>query len=174
MEFVGFLAAVASLGKVAKSTYNMAELICLAARDAGRLSEQIKNATIPFQTSASALEGAVVSLELHWMDAEKNSPVMKYFNKTSFAANLDQQSLNIITRIESLLDKIDSIGFTESLPFGLSSFFNSVKWIRMRPEIEALHAPIESIKTTLALTINVFILARLSQGKTTPEKDREM
>lgn len=44
----------------------------------------------------------------------------------------------------------------------------------MRPEIEALHAPIESIKTTLALTINVFILERLSQGKTTPEKDREM
>lgn len=174
MEFVGFLAAVASLAKVAKSTYNLTELIRQAARDAGGLSRQIKDATIPFKTSASALEGAVVCLELHWMDAGKNSPVVKYFNKTSFAAKLKQQSLNIIARIESLHDKIDSIGFTGSLPFGLSPFFNSFRWTRTRPEIEALHAPIESIKTTLALTINVFILQRLSQGKTTPEKDREM
>ncbi|KAK0751342.1 hypothetical protein B0T18DRAFT_387481 [Schizothecium vesticola] len=127
MEAVGYTAAALSLAKATKTTYRLTKLLYRAVRDAGALSQQIEDTTVPFSTFASALEAAMASLKHCCMDDEKNSLVMKYFDKTSFPAHLQQLSRNINTRIRSLYDRIDSIGLTGRLPFGLSDVVKSFK-----------------------------------------------
>ncbi|KAK3316887.1 hypothetical protein B0H66DRAFT_307146 [Apodospora peruviana] len=166
MEVVGFVAAVASIAKVAQTAANFAGTIYDVAKHAGTVGNRIKRQAWLFESFDTAIRSAELSLEYR-CPRNLDSPVIQYMVRHAVLDGLKLHSERIrddirTRRVEiwSIVSKID--------------FVTSWKWNRIKPGILELQPQMESMKATFTMVLHVIMIEILvTKNKDEPSEEKE-
>lgn len=170
MEVAGFALTVVAFVKTTRSVSHLVKRIHRVAKDAPAIKEQLLQTAIPLKSFVTAVRAAHASLE-HKCPDDSDSEVIQYIIRQGLPKDLEQQSFYLEHSIVQVKDRLSTLNSS------WGDFITSYRWTKMRPEVEALFAPMESMKTTLSLILNVIILEMKTgecSGKPTAELEAEM
>lgn len=176
MEVFGLVVAVGSTVKAAVVAVKFASTIRQVAKKAGAVGQNIERASLIFQTFGKAIEVAEISMRHHCPRAVDNpevSPAIKYMKENNFLESLESQSCMIRNEILAHEKVIWSV-ITEWGPRVWREFKTSWNWVEMEQQIMKLHPHMESIKSTVNLTLQVIILeVAVGKNKRHPSSEQE-
>jgi len=165
MEVVGLIAAVTSIAKTAKTIAHFANQLHDAASNAPRIRDHILKSELSLRSSSNTIQMAQISLK-HRFPNDPGSPVVRYMVNYNLMGDVEEES-------RSLWERIREVERGVSRVWSKFDFLTSWKWSRVKPSIDALTVPVESLKNSLNLIINVIALERLSSGGMT-RSDKEL
>jgi len=169
MEVVGLTAAAISIAKTAQMVARLVKLLYRVAKNSSSVGNQMQYFAINFRNTVDVVKVAMEALERTCQD-NIDSPVIRHIVEMNQLHSLQRESWFLQILVKDLRHEIPNI---ESRWDVITSF----RWTRMKPEMEALFAPMTSLKTNLNLMINVVLLGNLSArtGESrTAELERQM
>ncbi|KAK0707828.1 hypothetical protein B0H67DRAFT_686051 [Lasiosphaeris hirsuta] len=173
MEIVGLVAAAISINKTVRSTARLARRLYEIAREAPRVEKQLHRTAIQLSSFSTTASAAWASIERNCpKEPEPKSPVLRYIIANRLPAELDYESYHLRGQIRDLRDRISTLHSKFEL-------VTSWRWNKMQPDIDMLFTPMESLKTSLTLILNIIILETITvqkaqnNGRPSPEQERE-
>ncbi|KAK5662259.1 hypothetical protein OQA88_8164 [Cercophora sp. LCS_1] len=166
MEVAGFAAAVVAFAKTTRSTSHLVKRIYYIAKNAPLIEEQLLQTAIPLKSFIASVKAVHTSLEHHCPD-DSESKVIQYIIQQGLPKDLRKQSAHVEQSVSQLKHRISRLNSR------WGDLVTSFKWTRLRPELEAMFAPMESLKTTLTLILQVVIL-EVKTGQYTGTPSEEM
>lgn len=169
MEVVGLTAAAISITKTAQTVARLVRLLYRVAKNSASVRNQMQLFAISFRNTVETVKCAMEILETTCQD-NIGSPTIQHMTNMSQLKSLKLESQFLRILVEDLSNKIPKIKSRFDV-------FTSFRWTQLKPEMEALFAPITSLKTNMSLMINVVLVGNLSaqpQESRTAQLEREM
>lgn len=154
MEVVGFAAAVISITKMVSTGIRIADDLYDIAQNAPSIGDHIRNSALSLRSFGTTVKTAQAALNYHCPNAA-DSPVVQYMIEHNLPRDLKQQSRYLRKQIIEVVDDVSKIRSRFDLMM-------SYRWRRVKPAIDALTVPMEGLKSTLNLIVNIVILETLS------------
>ncbi|KAM7189087.1 hypothetical protein V8F20_010295 [Naviculisporaceae sp. PSN 640] len=175
MEAVGLAVAVGSIAKAGCVAVKFASKIRKVAKEAGTVGQRMEQRSLIFQTFGKSIKMAQESMLDHCpkgMDSE-DSPAIKYMKENDFLEILQSQSFMIMDDILAWQEQIWSV-IPKRGPRRWREFKTSWNWVDMDQQIMSLHPQMESLKSTMTLTLNIIILeVTVAKNKIEPSAEQE-
>jgi len=169
MEVVGLAAAVISIAKTAKTIAHFADQLYDAAKNAPRIRDHISKSALSLRSFSTTTQTAQLALK-HRFPNDPDSPVVRYMVNYNLMGDLQQESRSLRERIRKVEGGVSRV-------WSKFDMLTSWRWSRVKPSIDELTVPMESLKNSLTLIVNVIVLECLSSDGTTrsaEELEREM
>jgi len=162
MEVVGFTAAAISIAKTTKTVIRLVRLLYRAAKNSSSVGNHMQHFAIMFRNFAYVVKHAMEKLDtLH--QKNQGSPVLRHMLKMTPLDSVAEEACFLEAQVNDLKDEIPKIK-------SRFDFVMSFRWTRMKPDMEALFAPMTNLKTTISLMIDVIMLegmlAQLRESRT--------
>jgi hypothetical protein len=149
-EVAGLVATILTISACAHKT---AGLLSSIANDAPLVRSKIRNVEMKFSSFSILVKTATQTIEAE-CSYRTHPSIFGHLDRTNFFKNLSQEVERIQYHIEATGDRLKHL----RRRFVLILIY---KWWRLRHDISQLELDMESIKTTLILTLKVLKLASL-------------
>ncbi len=175
MEAVGLTAAAISITKTAKAASQLVNKLYHVAKEAELVANQMKRAAMSLRSFSTNVTAAQASMTRH-CPRGTCSPAIEYIREYNLGGQLRDESRYLRMQIQELEERMSKISSTVGSS-KIGNLITSWRWTQLKPTVDGLMNPMESLKASLILALNVVTLEVVSAqggGQRSQQLEREM
>jgi hypothetical protein len=165
-EVVGLVASVAGIAAAAAAALKASAALLEVARTLGAAGHEIEDFAINIRSFASVLQLGIGSVR-RCTKKGSSAKVIKYLEELEVLDQLAFQSKRTNRKIKRAWKH------TKSVRSNLT-FVTRIKWYFAKPEVQALHPEMETLKTSLLVVMQSVRLEEMKEGEDNEETRLEM
>jgi hypothetical protein len=158
------LRVISGIGTAADTAYTIQKDIRRLARDLGHAQEDILKFATDIKDFSMVTNRAILALYEYTKKSSAETIVLQSIHDRKLFTRIRAASNRVIDHIDKIWPHLESL--ESKIPFG-----ERLKWAMRRPQVEALDPKMESVKSSLQLSISVVSLEwLLNQGESRENK----